>query len=108
MTKMKCFLLTVFATCFGYRSGFGASTNEVTKSKLQPNIILIFLDDVGYADFGCFGARGYRTPHMDRLAREGMKFTDFHAAQGVCSASRAGLMTGCYPNRVGIIGALMP
>lgn len=73
-----------------------------------PNVIVIFCDDLGYTDVGCFGAQGFETPNLDRMAREGMRFTHFYAAQAVCSASRAGLLTGCYPNRVGITGALMP
>jgi arylsulfatase len=74
----------------------------------EPNVVIIFMDDMGYADIGCFGARGYGTPNIDRLAAEGRKFTNFHVAQAVCSASRAALMTGCYANRVGIHGALGP
>lgn len=73
-----------------------------------PNIVLMFADDLAYADVGCYGAAGYATPHLDRLAAEGVKFTDFYVAQAVCSASRAALLTGCYPNRVGILGALGP
>lgn len=73
-----------------------------------PNIVLIFADDLGYGDLGCYGARGYRTPNLDRLAKEGVRFTDFYVAQAVCSASRAALLTGCYSNRVGILGALGP
>lgn len=73
-----------------------------------PNVVVIFCDDMGYADVGCYGAKGYRTPHIDRLARQGMRFTDFYVAQAVCSASRAALLTGCYPGRVGIQGALGP
>jgi len=71
-----------------------------------PNVVIIFIDDMGYADIGPFGAEGYETPHLDRLASEGRKFTDFHSATAVCSASRAALLTGCYPERVGILGAL--
>ncbi|WP_397380801.1 sulfatase [Prosthecobacter sp.] len=71
-----------------------------------PNVVLILLDDLGYADLGCFGAEKIKTPHMDRMASEGMKFTSFYVAQAVCSASRAALMTGCYANRVGMQGAL--
>ena len=71
-----------------------------------PNIVIVYCDDLGYADIGCFGASGYSTPHIDRLAKEGMRFTDFYVAQAVCSASRTALLTGCYPNRVGILGAL--
>ena len=69
-----------------------------------PNIVIIYIDDMGYADIGPFGAKGYATPHLDRMAAEGMKFTSFYSAQAVCSASRAALMTGCYANRVGIPG----
>src|SRR5216683_1012469 len=71
-----------------------------------PNIVIILTDDQGYADVGCFGGQGIRTPNLDRMAREGMRFTDFYVAQAVCTASRAALMTGCYPNRVGLHGAL--
>jgi arylsulfatase A len=73
-----------------------------------PNIVIIFTDDQGYADVGVFGARGFKTPNLDRLAKEGCIFRNFHVAQPVCSASRAALMTGCYPNRFGIHGALGP
>ncbi|WP_375586167.1 sulfatase [Cyclobacterium xiamenense] len=71
-----------------------------------PNIVLIFTDDQGYADVGVFGAKGYETPHLDQLAREGVQLTNFHVANAVCSASRASLLTGCYSNRLGIFGAL--
>ncbi|NMC21058.1 MAG: sulfatase [Thermogutta sp.] len=71
-----------------------------------PNFVIIFIDDMGYADIGPFGAEGYSTPHLDRMAAEGRVFTDFYVTQAVCSASRAGLITGCYNIRVGILGAL--
>jgi arylsulfatase A len=73
-----------------------------------PNIVIIFTDDQGYSDVGVYGAQGFRTPHLDRMAAEGVRFTDFYTAQPVCSASRAALLTGCYPNRIGIAGALGP
>jgi len=73
-----------------------------------PNIVLIFIDDMGYGDIGTYGAEGYSTPNLDRLAAEGMRFTDFYASQAVCSASRASLLTGCYSERVSILGALGP
>jgi arylsulfatase A len=73
-----------------------------------PNIVVIFIDDMGYADIGPFGAKDYSTPNLDRMAAEGMVLTDFHAATAVCSASRAALMTGCYPERVGTRGAFGP
>ncbi len=73
-----------------------------------PNVVLIFMDDMAYADIGPFGAEGYETPNLDRMANEGRLFTDFYVTQAVCSASRAGLLTGCYNVRVGITGALGP
>jgi arylsulfatase A len=73
-----------------------------------PNVVLVFIDDMGYGDIGPFGASGYATPNLDRMAAEGTKFTSFYVAQAVCSASRAALLTGCYPNRIGISGALGP
>jgi arylsulfatase len=73
-----------------------------------PNIVLIFTDDQGYGDVGVYGGIGFETPNLDRLSKEGVRFTSFYSAQAVCSASRAGLMTGCYPNRIGISGALSP
>ena len=73
-----------------------------------PNVVIMFMDDLGYADVGPFGAKNFPTPNLDRMAKEGRKFTDFYVTQAVCSASRAGLMTGCYNVRVGILGALGP
>ena len=88
---------------------FQACTQKTTETKTTlPNIVLIFIDDMGYGDIGCFGATQYNTPNIDRLASSGMRFTNFYVAQAVSSASRAGLMTGCYSNRVGISGALGP
>lgn len=74
----------------------------------KPNIVIVFIDDEGYGDVGSYGATGFETPNIDLLASNGMKFTNFYAAQPVCSSSRAGLLTGCYPNRVGFSGALFP
>ncbi len=78
------------------------------RDQQPPNVVLIFCDDLGWADIGCFGARNIRTPHLDRLARQGTRFTSFYVSQPVCSASRASLLTGCYANRIGIHGALFP
>lgn len=80
---------------------------HASETTQPPNIVIIFADDLGYADIGPFGSQ-VKTPHLDRMAREGRRFTDFYAAQAVCSASRAALLTGCYPNRVSIQGALGP
>ncbi len=74
----------------------------------RPNVIIVFVDDLGYADLGAYGATSWETPNLDRLAGEGARFTDFYVAQPVCSASRAALLTGTYPNRIGIHGALGP
>ena len=81
--------------------------NRSTENK-PPNVILIFTDDQGYQDVGCFGSPDILTPHLDQMAKEGIRLTDFYAAQAVCSASRAGILTGCYPNRLGVHGAFMP
>ena len=67
-----------------------------------PNFIVIFCDDMGYADIGPFGAKGYSTPNLDRMASEGVRFTDFYVGRSSCSPSRAALMTGCIPTRVGV------
>jgi arylsulfatase A-like enzyme len=82
---------------------FGAA--DEAKPHRLPNIVLIFTDDQGYQDLGCFGSPKIRTPNLDRMAREGIRFTDFYVAQAVCGASRAALLTGCYPNRIGLLGA---
>lgn len=73
-----------------------------TKSNQPPNFILIFIDDMGYNDLGCYGSKTIKTPHIDQLASEGLKLTDFHVPSPVCSPSRAGLLTGSYPKRVGM------
>lgn len=75
----------------------------------KPNFVLIFTDDQGYGDLGCFGSETIRTPHLDRLAKEGRKFTSFVSASSVCTSSRAALLTGSYPKRVGLAkGVLFP
>jgi arylsulfatase A len=86
---------------------FGAAW-ALPREAPPPNIVIIFTDDQGYADVGVYGAEAFATPNLDRMAAEGMRFTDFYVAQPVCSASRMALLTGCYPNRVGIAGALGP
>jgi len=85
-----------------------ALTQQPAKPDRPPNVVIILADDQGYADIGCYGAKDFATPNLDRMAREGMRFTDFYVAQPVCSASRAALLTGCYPNRIGILNALGP
>jgi arylsulfatase len=85
------------------------STQLIAQEKnTSPNIILIYMDDMGYGDLSCYGAVDIQTPVLDKMAAEGMRFTNFLTSQAVCSASRASLLTGCYANRVGISGALWP
>ncbi|RFS21371.1 arylsulfatase [Chitinophaga silvatica] len=79
-----------------------------TKVEKPPNVVIIFMDDMGYGDLECYAGSPWHTPNLNQLAADGMRFTYFYAVQAVCSASRAGLLTGCYPNRVGISGALWP
>lgn len=88
--------------------GLGTIPLQSDAAEKKPNVVVVFTDDQGYADVGCFGGTHVVTPHLDQMAREGRKFTDFYVAQAVCSASRTALLTGCYPNRVGILGALGP
>ena len=68
----------------------------------RPNFIIIYTDNQGYGDLGCFGSIDIRTPNIDRMAKEGIKFTEFYSASPICSPSRAALLTGRYPVRMGI------
>jgi arylsulfatase A-like enzyme len=78
-------------------------------AQTTPNIIFILTDDLGYADLGCYGSTKIKTPSLDRMATEGTRFTDFYAAACVCTPTRAALLTGCYPKRVGLhVGVLPP
>ena len=95
--KMKKFLVLAFAVLLPASLLRGA---EVT----PPNIVLIYADDLGYGDVGCYGATKVQTPNIDRLAKEGRRFTDAHSASAVCTPSRYGLLTGEYPMRAGLWG----
>lgn len=94
---MKSFLFLITFICCG---------QFVLKAQKPVNFIIIYLDDVGYGDISLTGATGYSTPNIDKMAASGIFFTRYYSPQAVCSASRAGLLTGCYPNRVGFRGAL--
>jgi arylsulfatase A-like enzyme len=83
------------------------AATPVPPAAAKPNVVIVFIDDMGYADIGPFGAVKQKTPHLDRMAREGMKFTSFYAAP-VCSVSRAQLLTGCYGVRVSVPGVYGP
>jgi len=82
--------------------GAGVALRAAKPATRKPNFVIIFADDLGYGDLGCYGAKRIRTPRIDRMAREGMRFTSFYA-QTVCGPSRAALMTGCYPLRVATV-----
>ncbi|MGC6566272.1 MAG: sulfatase [Akkermansiaceae bacterium] len=79
-----------------------ASITLIAGAADKPNFVIIFTDDQGYGDLGCFGSTTIKTPHIDRLAKEGRRFTNFMVASPVCTPSRAALLTGCYPKRVGM------
>jgi len=89
-------------------SGLVACTHTGSEKQAGPNIVLIFLDDAGWADFQPFAETRYPTPNVRQLAEEGKVFHNFYVPQAVCSASRAALLTGCYPERVGLFGAHAP
>lgn len=95
---VTAFLLLTLAAC-------AVPHDEVDR---PPNVVILFTDDQGYADLGRYGAEGFTTPHLDRMAAEGMTFTDFYVAAASCSPSRAALLTGLYPQRIGLPGVLMP
>ena len=94
-------------TMSGCTDTFGKSGSETTDTR-PPNFVVILTDDQGYADVGCFGAKGFETPNLDRMAAEGVRFTDFYAAAASCTPSRAALLTGCYPQRVSLPHVLGP
>ncbi len=88
-------------------AALGAGSPAFSAQPAKPvNFVVIYLDDMGYGDLTITGATGYRTPNLDRMAKKGVFFSHYYSPQAVCSASRAGLLTGCYPNRVGFAGAL--
>ena len=82
--------------------GASGASNQPGASGAQPSFVVIYCDNLGYGDIGCFGSTLHRTPHIDRMAREGRRLTHFYSASGVCTPSRASLMTGSYPRRVGL------
>ena len=91
-----------------FAAAAGAETAPEGATPRPPNFVIILLDDSGWADFHPFGATAYPTPHVDRLAREGCCFENFYVPQAICSASRAALLSGCYPERTRVFGAIVP
>lgn len=92
-------LIVVYACCFAPKT---------SAAEPLPNVVIIFCDDLGYADPSCYGNSQVKTANIDKLAEQGTRFTNFYVPQAVCGASRAGLLTGCYPNRIGMLGAPGP
>lgn len=88
-------------------SNAGQKLNVINSNDRPPNIIVIFVDDMGYGDLSCYGHPTIRTPHLDKMAKEGMRFTQFYVSASVCTPSRAGLLTGRYPVRTGMVGGIM-
>lgn len=87
----------------------GALLTEVAAEERKlPNVIFILMDDMGYSDISCYGAKTVETPNIDRLATEGLRFTDFHTAASICSPSRAAFLTGAYPQRCGLYMGINP
>lgn len=95
-----CFLICTVVALAAYRSTVKPSTS------IPPNIVFILADDLGYGDLSCFGATDLRTPHIDSLIGAGVRFTNFYANSSVCSPSRAALLSGRYPERVGVPGVI--
>lgn len=96
-------MLPVRLTLLGVALVFASSVLSGAAVR-PPNIVIVYADDLGYGDLGCYGSPTIRTPHLDAMAREGLRFTDFYSAAPVCSPSRAALLTGRYPARSGMFG----
>ena len=99
--------MTATARCLAVACLLGVTVPALAADPPRPNVVIIFIDDMGYADIGPFGATKQKTPNLDRMAAEGMKLTSFYAAP-VCSVSRAQLLTGCYGARVSVPGVYFP
>ena len=106
----KLFIITPILAGLIIQYSCETGKEELTSNNLtdRPNFIFIYADNLGYGDLGCFGATDIRTPNIDRMAREGMKFTEFYSASPTCSPSRAALLTGRYPVRMGIYSVFFP
>lgn len=98
--KLKIFSLILFLFIFSLSYG--------TNQKESPNINIILTDDQGYQDVGVFGSPLVSTPHLDKMATDGIRFTDFYSTSPVCSPSRVALLTGSYPPRVNVTAVLWP
>lgn len=107
MIKTSLSVITLLLMIAGNRCQAQLATSVNSTQKL-PNVIFMLTDDLGYSDIGCYGAKNVKTPHIDRLAAEGIRFTEFHAAASICSPSRAAFLTGAYPQRTGLYMGINP
>lgn len=102
MTSTTRTLIVLLATVCSFE------TSLTAEAPSPPNVIFVLTDDLGYSDIGCYGATKVKTPHIDRLAADGLRFTDFHTAASICSPSRAAFLTGGYPQRTGLYMGINP
>ncbi|WNJ18910.1 sulfatase [Pontibacter sp. G13] len=108
MNRFNLYIFGLLPICYLLQSCSFPSDPQESQVARKPNLIHIFADDLGYGDLGCFGASDIRTPNLDAMATAGMKFTDFYSAAHICSPSRYALMTGRYPQRIGLAGVFFP
>ncbi|MEB2782917.1 sulfatase [Algoriphagus sp. C2-6-M1] len=106
ITHSASLFLLLITLVYCISCGTKTEEKEITEVPSKPNIVLIFADDMGYGDLGVYGATDWKTPNLDQLAADGVRFTQFYVPHAVCSASRAALLTGTYANRLEIFGAL--
>ncbi len=100
--------ISVYIYLLGFLCLFMSNSKKVNRESNKPNIILLFADDLGYGDLGCYGHPTIRTPNLDKMAAEGIKFTNFYSGSPACTASRYALLTGKYPVRSGFDWVLYP
>ncbi|HLF32793.1 MAG TPA: sulfatase [Cyclobacteriaceae bacterium] len=109
ISKQAIMIKRFFALAFFAFIFYAARAQEHSVDRGQkPNFVIIYADDLGYGDIGCFGAKDIKTPNIDRMAKDGIRFTSFYSASPVCSPSRAALLTGRYPIRMGITEVFFP
>jgi arylsulfatase A len=108
MKTFNFFLTVILISSIASCTGDQSSKKVARANDEKPNVVIIYCDDLGYGDVGCFGAEDILTPNIDRMAAEGIKFTEFYSASPVCSPSRAALLTGRMPQRMGINNVFFP
>ncbi len=105
LTSLRIILLSLFALTSIFGLPIMVTANETTTlNGSKPNVIVIFCDDLGYGDLGCYGQKTLKTPNLDRMAREGMRFTRYYAGSTVCAPSRCVLLTGLHTGHARIRG----